>query len=127
MHPAVTRVIPGAKRKAQVEENVRACELPPIPLDHLAKLEALFGRACDRSYIITGRRRRKPSLGHDEHMRSALGHAGARERAPSLEFQRARRRRFTERPVAKNYKAHQEFPLLRIRGWFRIAAALRKR
>jgi aryl-alcohol dehydrogenase-like predicted oxidoreductase len=42
MHPAVTCVIPGAKRKAQVEENVRASELDPIPAADLAKIEALY-------------------------------------------------------------------------------------
>jgi len=30
MHEAVTCAIPGAKRPSQVEENVRAADLPPL-------------------------------------------------------------------------------------------------
>jgi len=42
MFPAVTCAIPGAKRPAQVEENVAAADLPPLPSDTMAKIEALY-------------------------------------------------------------------------------------
>jgi len=42
MQEAVTAVIPGAKRPSQVEENVSAAELPPIPDATLQKLDALY-------------------------------------------------------------------------------------
>jgi aryl-alcohol dehydrogenase-like predicted oxidoreductase len=42
MNPAVTCVIPGAKRTAQVEENVRASELGAIPPADLAAIDALY-------------------------------------------------------------------------------------
>jgi aryl-alcohol dehydrogenase-like predicted oxidoreductase len=39
MHDAVTCAIPGAKRPEQVEENVSASELPPLPEDVMRKVE----------------------------------------------------------------------------------------
>jgi aryl-alcohol dehydrogenase-like predicted oxidoreductase len=40
--PAVTCAIPGGKRPAQVEENVAAADLPSLPPDTMAKIEALY-------------------------------------------------------------------------------------
>jgi aryl-alcohol dehydrogenase-like predicted oxidoreductase len=42
MFPAVTCAIPGAKRAAQVEENVAAAKLPPLPAELMAKIRALY-------------------------------------------------------------------------------------
>ena len=42
MHDAVTCAIPGAKRPAQVDDNVRAAELPPLPADTLARIDRLY-------------------------------------------------------------------------------------
>jgi len=39
---AVTCAIPGAKRPAQVEENVRSADLPPLPPELMQKLRALY-------------------------------------------------------------------------------------
>ncbi len=41
-HDAVSCVIPGAKRPAQVEENVRAAELPALSADTRARIDALY-------------------------------------------------------------------------------------
>jgi aryl-alcohol dehydrogenase-like predicted oxidoreductase len=41
-HDAVTCVIPGAKRPAQVEENVRAAELPALSADTRTRIDALY-------------------------------------------------------------------------------------
>jgi len=41
---AVSCTIPGAKRPSQVEENVRASELPPLEAKLLAELRALYER-----------------------------------------------------------------------------------
>jgi aryl-alcohol dehydrogenase-like predicted oxidoreductase len=41
-HDAVTCVIPGAKRPVQVEENVRAAELPPLSADARARIDSLY-------------------------------------------------------------------------------------
>jgi aryl-alcohol dehydrogenase-like predicted oxidoreductase len=41
-HPAVTCAIPGAKRPAQVEENVAAADLPPLPEATLTAIRALY-------------------------------------------------------------------------------------
>jgi aryl-alcohol dehydrogenase-like predicted oxidoreductase len=41
-HDAVTCAIPGAKRPAQVEENVRAAELPTLSPDTRARIDALY-------------------------------------------------------------------------------------
>ena len=42
-HPAVTMSIPGAKRPAQVDENVRASEgAPPLTPDELRVLDDIF-------------------------------------------------------------------------------------
>jgi aryl-alcohol dehydrogenase-like predicted oxidoreductase len=42
MEPAVTCSIPGAKRPAQVEENLRAADLPPLSADVLARVRAIY-------------------------------------------------------------------------------------
>ncbi len=42
MNPAVTCAIPGAKRPAQVEENVAAADLPPLSPETMAKIAALY-------------------------------------------------------------------------------------
>jgi aryl-alcohol dehydrogenase-like predicted oxidoreductase len=44
MHEAITCAIPGAKRPAQVEENVAAADLPPIPAATLAAIRAVYER-----------------------------------------------------------------------------------
>ena len=41
-HEAVTCVIPGAKRPAQVEENARAAEVPPLSDDVRARIRRLY-------------------------------------------------------------------------------------
>jgi aryl-alcohol dehydrogenase-like predicted oxidoreductase len=40
--PAVTCTIPGAKRPAQVEENARAADLPPLPEASLSQIRAIY-------------------------------------------------------------------------------------
>ncbi len=42
MHPAVTCAIPGAKRPSQVEENVRAVDLPPISDETMNTIHSLY-------------------------------------------------------------------------------------
>lgn len=42
MHEAVTAVIPGAKRPSQVEQNVSAAALAPLPASTLRQIEALY-------------------------------------------------------------------------------------
>lgn len=42
MFPAVTCAIPGAKRPSQVEENVRAADLPEISESTMSKVEAIY-------------------------------------------------------------------------------------
>ncbi|HEX9616905.1 MAG TPA: aldo/keto reductase [Anaerolineales bacterium] len=42
---AVTCAIPGAKRPAQVEENVAASDLPPLSKDTVAKIEEIYRRS----------------------------------------------------------------------------------
>lgn len=42
MQDAVTAVIPGAKRPSQVEQNVSAAELPPLPESTLERIEAMY-------------------------------------------------------------------------------------
>ncbi len=44
MFPAVTCAIPGAKRPDQVEENVNAAGLPPLPDVMMAEIETLYNR-----------------------------------------------------------------------------------
>jgi aryl-alcohol dehydrogenase-like predicted oxidoreductase len=44
MHPAVTCAIPGAKRPAQVEENVSAADLPALPENTMAAIRAIYDR-----------------------------------------------------------------------------------
>ena len=44
MFDAVTCTIPGAKRPAQVEENVRAADLPPLPDATMAKVREVYDR-----------------------------------------------------------------------------------
>jgi aryl-alcohol dehydrogenase-like predicted oxidoreductase len=44
MEPAVTCTIPGAKRPSQVEENVRAADLPPLPDETMYKIRSIYER-----------------------------------------------------------------------------------
>lgn len=44
MNDAVTCAIPGAKRLAQVEENARAADLPPLPASTMAKVREVYDR-----------------------------------------------------------------------------------
>jgi aryl-alcohol dehydrogenase-like predicted oxidoreductase len=44
MHEAVTCAIPGAKRPAQVEDNVRAADLPLIPAATMDQVRAIYDR-----------------------------------------------------------------------------------
>ena len=44
MSPAVTCAIPGAKRPAQVEENVGAADLPPLSDETLGQIRAIYDR-----------------------------------------------------------------------------------
>ena len=44
MFPAVTCAIPGAKRPAQVQENIAASDLPPLSKDNDEKDQALYDR-----------------------------------------------------------------------------------
>jgi aryl-alcohol dehydrogenase-like predicted oxidoreductase len=44
MEPAVTCTIPGAKRPSQVEENVRAADLPPLPNETMYEIRAIYER-----------------------------------------------------------------------------------
>src|SRR5437667_7119969 len=45
MFPAVTCAIPGAKRPAQVEENVRAANLPLLPPETMAAIRAIYDQS----------------------------------------------------------------------------------
>jgi aryl-alcohol dehydrogenase-like predicted oxidoreductase len=40
--PAVTCAIPGAKRPAQVAENIGASDLPPLSADAMKKIRAIY-------------------------------------------------------------------------------------
>jgi aryl-alcohol dehydrogenase-like predicted oxidoreductase len=42
MFDAVTCAIPGAKRAAQVEENVKTSDLPPLDKQTMAKIEEIY-------------------------------------------------------------------------------------
>ncbi len=42
MHEAVTCAIPGAKRPAQVDENVAAADLPPIPAPTMTAIRGIY-------------------------------------------------------------------------------------
>ena len=42
MNPAVTCAIPGAKRPAQVAENIAASNLPPLSADTMKKIRAIY-------------------------------------------------------------------------------------
>jgi aryl-alcohol dehydrogenase-like predicted oxidoreductase len=44
MFPAVTCAIPGAKRAGQVEENVAAASLPPLPRETMDKIQEIYAR-----------------------------------------------------------------------------------
>jgi len=44
MFDAVTCAIPGAKRPAQVEENVRASDLPPLSEAEMGKVREVYDR-----------------------------------------------------------------------------------
>ena len=48
MFPAVTCAIPGAKRPAQVEENVKAADLPPLPEDTMKGIREIYNRDVRR-------------------------------------------------------------------------------
>lgn len=50
MFPAVTCAIPGAKRPAQVEENVTAADLPPLPETTMTEIRALYDQQV-RSHV----------------------------------------------------------------------------
>ena len=49
-HEQITAVIPGAKRPAQVEENSRAADLPPLPRELVQKIRELYERRV-REYV----------------------------------------------------------------------------
>jgi aryl-alcohol dehydrogenase-like predicted oxidoreductase len=44
MYDTITCAIPGAKRPTQVEENVRAADLPPLPDSTMAKIRQVYDR-----------------------------------------------------------------------------------
>ena len=44
MSPAVTCAIPGAKRPSQVEENVKAADLPPLSEETMTQIRAIYER-----------------------------------------------------------------------------------
>jgi aryl-alcohol dehydrogenase-like predicted oxidoreductase len=44
MFPAVTCAIPGAKRPEQVEENVKAADLPPLPEETMKGIREIYDR-----------------------------------------------------------------------------------
>jgi aryl-alcohol dehydrogenase-like predicted oxidoreductase len=44
MFPAVTCAIPGAKRPEQVDENVRAADLPPLEPETMSAIEDIYNR-----------------------------------------------------------------------------------
>jgi aryl-alcohol dehydrogenase-like predicted oxidoreductase len=44
MFPAVTCAIPGAKRPEQVDENVRAADLPPLSPETMSAIEDIYTR-----------------------------------------------------------------------------------
>jgi aryl-alcohol dehydrogenase-like predicted oxidoreductase len=48
MFPAVTCAIPGAKRPAQVEENVKAADLAPLPDEIMKGIREIYGRDIRR-------------------------------------------------------------------------------
>jgi len=48
MFPAVTCAIPGAKRPAQVEENVKAADLPPLPDEIMKAICEVYDREIRR-------------------------------------------------------------------------------
>ena len=44
MWPAVTSAIPGAKRASQVEENVKAADLPPLSDEVMRQVREIYDR-----------------------------------------------------------------------------------
>jgi aryl-alcohol dehydrogenase-like predicted oxidoreductase len=44
MSPAVTCAIPGGKRPAQVEENVRAADQPPLSDEAMSRIREIYER-----------------------------------------------------------------------------------
>ena len=42
MFDAVTCAIPGGKNPAQVQENVAAADLPPLPAETMAAVQAVY-------------------------------------------------------------------------------------
>ena len=55
MHPAVTCTIPGGKNPAQVQDNVAAADLPPLPdatMQALADIYARYAQAAGASTLV---------------------------------------------------------------------------
>ncbi|MGO9480299.1 MAG: aldo/keto reductase [Candidatus Kryptoniota bacterium] len=50
MFPEVTCAIPGAKRPAQAEENVKAADLPPLPATLMKKIDEIYNSQV-RSFV----------------------------------------------------------------------------
>jgi aryl-alcohol dehydrogenase-like predicted oxidoreductase len=44
MFEAVTCSIPGAKRPAQVEDNIAAADLPPLSAETMAHVQKIYAR-----------------------------------------------------------------------------------
>ena len=44
MFPAVTCAIPGAKRPAQVDENMAAADLPPLSDEAMKRIRAIYNQ-----------------------------------------------------------------------------------
>jgi aryl-alcohol dehydrogenase-like predicted oxidoreductase len=42
MHPAVSCAIPGAKRPGQVEDNLDAAEMPPLPKETMDRIREIY-------------------------------------------------------------------------------------
>jgi aryl-alcohol dehydrogenase-like predicted oxidoreductase len=50
LFPAVTCAIPGAKRPEQVEENVKAADLPPLSEETMSRIRAIYEQSA-RPYV----------------------------------------------------------------------------
>jgi aryl-alcohol dehydrogenase-like predicted oxidoreductase len=44
MFDAVTCTVPGAKRPAQAEDNIRAADLPPLSAATMEQIQAIYDR-----------------------------------------------------------------------------------
>lgn len=42
MHPAVSCAIPGGKNPSQVEDNVAAAQMPPLPDEAMQRVEEIY-------------------------------------------------------------------------------------